>query len=557
MVSSDTATVTEHTDAIPPKTMRNRLFSLSAMALAVAAFPVYALDPASPGDYTGLSITPRIGLGETYTTNVALAPDSQAMPGWITQITPGVTIKDSTSRTRFVVDYSFQDMIYDNYGMAHQYFNQLNANGTAELVKQNLYIDAGATISQQPMLPIGPVSANAANLTGNVANITTESVSPYWVHQFGTEATSVMRYTRIDSNYGYAGPSPVGGSQPYAQQYLQSAYSFSSQANIIDALIKNGSDFGRVEWTLEYNDAITSYTGYPSATLAMLTASVNYILTPDFKLTSQFGYEKDNYAYLGEPPQSTLWSTGFEWAPSPRTKLTASVGERFFGRTYTLDFNHRSRMTVWDASYNQTVQTAIMQQTVPPQSALDSILAGQIPDPAARQQAIQQIMSAMGAQSSLFGLNVITNEVYLSKIFQASTGITFHRDAAMLTVFNNRTIPLQQPPQPGVPGAIDSLLSQGGYLAYGEMDQVGSTLTFTHQVSKQTLASMSASASRFNFPGQSFQETSTYMQAGLTRQLGRKTSGSLTLRHQMMNSMGSGGYSFVESAAIASISMIF
>src|SRR5690606_27218294 len=45
------------------------------------------------------------------------------------------------------------------------------------------------------------------------------------------------------------------------------------------------------------------------------------------------------------------WSAGFGWSPGRRTSIEASMGERFFGSTYSLSARHRTRASNWNVRY--------------------------------------------------------------------------------------------------------------------------------------------------------------------------------------------------------------
>lgn len=504
-------------------------------------------------DADTLTITPRFNTSETYTDNIALAPGDQATPGFITQLTPGVSIKDIGSQLKLNIDYSLLDMIYNNYGWEHTYYNQLNATGDLELIKKTFFIDASSSISQQPLSLFGPVSANGANLTGNVANVRTETISPTLVHNFDEEFIAQAKLTRTAMNFSEAGPAAYGiiGTPPPG---YNSNFAFSGSSNIADLYVANGAEFTNFLWKLDYNNNQSTYPGFPTTTVSLLTTDLGYLITPEFKLTSQVGYENDNFVYIGPRPQGLFWNVGYGWSPSQRTRLEMSTGERFYGRTYLLNLSHRMHHVMIQAGYNQSVMTSMMQQNIPPATALDQLLLNQITDPVQRQQTVQQILSALGPQASLFGMNAITNEIFLSKSFQSSIGVTTPRNTVLLTAFNTQMIPLQQP---GGSSLNNPLLQLQNYLAFGAFTSVGATLTWANQLTPVITATFSDTYSRFSMANLAGQETNNFLLMGLSDKLTEKVTSSLTYRHQYMNGGMVGGYNFVENALIAGLNFIF
>ncbi|QKE39217.2 TIGR03016 family PEP-CTERM system-associated outer membrane protein [Ferrovum myxofaciens] len=503
-----------------------------------------------------LTITPRFSTSETYTDNLTLAPSNEATPGFITQLTPGINIKDNGSQLKLNIDYSLLDMIYNNYGWEHTYYNQLNATGDLELIKKTFFIDASSTISQQPLSLFGPVSANGANLTGNVANVTTETISPTLVHNFDEEFIAQAKLTRSLMNFSAAGPAVYGGAggfSPY-QVGLTPGYDFSGSSNIADMYVTNGAEFTNFLWKLDYNNNQTVFTGYPNSTISLLTADLGYLITPRFKLTSEVGYENDNFVYFGPRPQGLFWNVGYGWSPSQRTHLDMSAGERFYGRTYLLNLSHRMRHVMIQAGYNQSVMSSMGEQYLPPATALDQLLLTQITDPAQRQQTIQQILSALGPQSSLFGMNVITNEIFLSKTFQSSVGVTTTRNTVLFTLFDSQTLPLQQP---GASSLNNPFLQFQNYLAFGTFYTSGATLTWSNQLTPVMTATFSDTYSRMSMANLAGQETTDLLLIGVSDKLTEKVTSSLTYRHQYMNGGVVGGYNFMENALIAGLNFIF
>ena len=83
---------------------------------------------------------------------------------------------------------------------------------------------------------------------------------------------------------------------------------------------------------------------------------------------------------------------GFAWEPSSRTSVSASIGERFFGRTYYLSASHRTRRTVWNISYDEAVTTTRSQFFLPAAidtaALLDRLFTGVYPDPVQRKLAV-------------------------------------------------------------------------------------------------------------------------------------------------------------------------
>ena len=510
--------------------------SCSLLTGLLTSVPVFAAD---------WLITPSVNVNETYSDNMFLAPSNQTASGIISTVTPGISIAGKSDRLKLNLNYALEDMTYSANGLQNLLYNQLYSNANLELIKHTLFVDASASIMQQPLTPFGPVSANSANLSGNVVNVNTVSISPYLVHQFDTFSTAIARFTHINSTYSYGGTASPGTTN-YANIYGAPG-AFTTNTDAEDLQLNSGTAFDRLSWGLDYNNSVNTYSGFPTTTISLLTTNWNYLLTPQFQLTSQIGYENDNYVYFGPRPQGIFWDAGFSWALSPRTKLDITAGKRFYGSTYSFDFSHYTRMTVWNASYIQAVVSSAMQESVPTATSLDQLLQAQIPDPVARQQAVQQMLANLAPQGALFGQNIMSNLIYLTKTLQASMGLNTPKNTALLTLYNTQSSPLEQ---------NNTNLLGSGYLGYGNMTQTGGTLSWAHRLSAVISSNVNINYSKINFGSQAPLGTTDFVMVGLTRKINPKFFGNLSLRHQAMNS-GSYGYNFTENALIASLTYLY
>ena len=504
-----------------------------------------ALAAASSAQAADWTITPFIGASEMYSENIFLSPPPYQLSDFVTTITPGIRVQGTSDRLKANLNYSLQDINYARYSSMDYVNQQLSANGNADLIGKTLFLDAGASIMQQPLYAAGPMGYGNTSANGNLENVTTTSVSPYVTHRFGSFATGLVRYTHQTMDLSQAGPSNLNG---YGGGYGLGMYN--STVDTALATLNSGSDFNNLLWGLNLNNSRISYQGIQPMTIAQYSANVGYLITPRFKAIATAGYEDDSFAYIGQNPRSNFWNVGFDWSPSVRTKLEVTEGERFFGRTHSLNFTHSARMTTWNAVYKQDVTTMIMEQTVPPSVTLDLMLQQQIPDPVARQQVVQSMLASLGSQSMLFQQNIMTNQILLVKTFNASVALALPRDTFLLALFDTKTSPLQQ--------GVNFL--PGPYSSYNFMniDQYGGTLSWNKQLTPLLSANANFNTTYITFPGQALQEKTRFFTLGMSRKLGPNLNGNLLVRHQSMDSTPANiGYSFTENAVIASLMYLF
>ena len=152
------------------------------------------------------------------------------------------------------------------------------------------------------------------------------------------------------------------------------------------------------------------------------------------------------------------------WQPTERTNIAFSGGQRFFGDTYNALASHRTRLTVWDASYDENMTTFNQQaagrrrlrqrrgfgggfgeggfeQAALERAALDGfnqLITAQ--NPGMNPGLIQQDGTAllgMGLSGSFFDpTNFLTNRLFLQKRFQASFALNGLRNTFVLRGFN-------------------------------------------------------------------------------------------------------------------------
>ncbi len=377
--------------------------SLFCMVMLAAPAAVHAMD---------WNVTPSLNLSETYSDNITLAPRGKEQSEFITQINPGISLAGDAARLKLKLNYRMQNLLYAKDSSRNNIRHQLLASGTATLVEDTFFVDASSSIGQRLISGTGPVPLDNVSVTGNTTDVTTFRVSPYLRHNFGSIASTEMRYSYDTVNY------QAGG--------------FNSASNTVSASLKSGPSFNQIPWGLNYRQQKIGYegSGRPDIKFEMVTGNVSYILTRKFSLFAQGGYEQNSYAVAaaGQRPSGPFWSAGANWAPTSRTSLQASYGKRFFGTTYSFNLKHTTRRTSWQASYSQNVMT-VRQMELERQFFV-------VANPATGNPFIDPVTGF----PVLLALNVptLTNEVFIIKRLQGTVGYNPGRNSFTLTFFDQR-----------------------------------------------------------------------------------------------------------------------
>ncbi len=501
---------------------RTLLLSLSAAIPALVAGPIWAAK---------WEIHPTLSTEATYTDNVALAPAGSEKRDWVTQVTPGISVNATGAQLRFNATYGAQFLNRAETGgggVNHQF----SGSGNAELVKRVLFVDATGSVSQQNVSLLGPQADSNINNTGNRATVRVFSVSPYLRQDFGYSAQGELRLTHSTASTS------------------DTTSLASTQSNGLNMRVSSGPAFKLYTWNVSYSRNSIDSTGQPPVTTETFTAGGRRLITPQVALTASTGYEKSDYVAIGNAPSGSFWNAGLEWTPTPRTRLAAGIGHRYFGSTRSLDFSHRSRLTTWSAGYSEDITTTLGQALVPSSVStagyLDTLFLSSVPDPVERQKAVQAFIAQNALPPSLsVPLNFLTTQTILTKRLQASVGIQGIRNTVLTNVFRQTSESL---------AAGVSLSGQGDFASSNNVQQTGASALWNWRVGTQTAANLTASYIRNEFPGLDRRDDVKSVLLSVNRQFLPRVSGSLNYR-SLRNDSSVSSAAYRENAVTAAVNL--
>jgi len=502
-----------------------RFLSLSAGLSAWFIGPAWAAN---------WDFVPTLSVGATYSDNLLLTSDAVKQGGWVTQVTPGISIAATGAGLRFNANYA-PEVTYNARGQeGRQVYQRLNAAGHAELAKQLLFVDAGANVDQYNVSLQAPLTTSNVNTTGNRTTARTFFLSPYLLLDFGPAVRGEARFTYSVANSDSTSVLP------------------DSEANRVNLRLASGPAYKRLTWDLAYSRESIKYETQQVTDTEVITANARRLITPAVGLLAMVGYENYDYPVIGQPSKGSMWSAGLDWTPTSRTRLAATAGHRVYGDTYLLDFRHRTRLTTWSAGYSENVTTTRSEFFVPATTStagyLNQLFLSQFPDPESRQKAVEQFIAQTGLPQSLnTPLNFFSNQPFLVKRWQASAGILGIRNVLMANVFRETREVLT--------GSV-VLPGTGDFAASNAIIQTGTSLSWNWRMTAQNAWNMTAAYSRNEFldTGQSNNLVSAGM--GLTRQFQPWFTGSLNYRRQQSDS-DQGALNYTENAVLATLHMRF
>ncbi|MBT9566849.1 MAG: TIGR03016 family PEP-CTERM system-associated outer membrane protein [Thiobacillus sp.] len=511
-------------------TKRVRLHTACAAALlVVCAAPASALD---------WQFEPSVGATATYTDNVnQRAANSQ--DALILSVSPGFSLRSKGSRrVQASLQYGLSAVNRFGGGADNDLFHHLDAAGKAELVEDLLYLDASARISQELISLLGS-SADASTNSSNRTNVGTYLVSPYIKKRLGTFAEAEVRTTASGAFFGDNAAA-------------------NSSVRAFSAHLASGTRFNDLNWALDYSIRKANNQNTRDTTFERANVLLGYGLTRKFRVFGTVGQDKNDYLSSTSTDGSS-YSVGFGWAPSRRTSLEASVGERYFGRTYSLAANHRTRLSRWNIRYSEDVSD-ITQQFLEQSGRIFWVCGGRLietPDatPPANQSCTQGPISAGQLAQAAVNLGVPVADVVAAGLLNVSTanGVFILKS---LTAGVNWDV--------GRLGfGVSAQDTKRLYQVLGDaQDHIrGVVGSVSYRMSHHTTANTSLALTRTTFDaalagGSSREEDMVSLSLGVTHRFASNLSGGLTLRHSQRDSTAATA-SYDENSISATANMQF
>jgi uncharacterized protein (PEP-CTERM system associated) len=408
-------------------------------------------------------ITPDIRLRATYTDNRSLI-GLPAEGGFATTISPGIRIAGGGRRFRGHLQYAPSAIFYSGSSRDDRFINTLSAFGNLEAIENFFFVDANGHISQTFISPFEPQPEDVTAITDNRIETRTFGVSPYVRGNvrgaFSYELRNRNTWTRADNR------------ELADVQTTQWAGRVASPISL----------FG---WALEYDETHIVYESVLGIRLVrdsrLYRGRLYFQPDSTLRLHVSGGREENNYS-LQELRYYDIYGAGLSWRPGPRTAVELEWERRFFGPSRLARLTHRTRLTALSFSYSRN--TGSFQQdllTLPPGNTaalLDAIFAASIPDPLARQAAIDEFFRVTGTPAFLATpLSFYTQQVLLRERAEASAGMLGRRNSVIFTVFRSETTDLL-----GGLGAV----GQDTFLFGDRVTQRGFGLRGNHQLTPQT-----------------------------------------------------------------------
>lgn len=522
--------------------------SLCVLAACVGAVPAIAVaDYASTGLFNGATpqgsgfagegpsnnwrIEPTLGLGLTWSDNVRLSNEGKHVADWSLRVEPGFATSGRTSRSYGSFRASVNANVYASEDSLNRTNLSMYGTGTVDLYERKLLLDASATASQEQITTLGAPAGGAAYNPNNATQLTTFSLSPYFRWQWGTRENGEIRYraTLSDSSNSFLN---------------------NSLRQDLSLVVGNGASPDPLGWFVTGNHSVTRYDAANDSKMSDARLYGIYALDAQFKLRADVGYERNNFVSFGGEEQQ-IYGAGFEWTPSPRTRVAGMTEKRFFGNGYNYEINWRGPLSAISATFVRDVTTT--SSTLSGGQLLGLLIAyadsyaKEVEDPAERLRRAAKVWVDRGLPTEIgASTTFVTRSYYLEKRAQISAATNGARNGLALSLIYTDRRRLVDP----------ALLVPGDQLAnFDVVEDMGGTLVFNHRLTPISNLTALLGASRSNGETLGLTTTTRRRDASLSgsTSFGQSIIGSVSYRYQASR----GASSYDENSVAATLGMRF
>lgn len=471
-------------------------------------------------------IAPTLDTRLTWTDNVA-ADDRDKRSDWVLEVSPGVSMLRESGRLKGRFSVQARSFAYAEETERNTTYLSVLGRGEFEAVQRLLFVEADARVSRGDMSSLRGRAAGDS-LNNDKSNETRIwSIGPRLHFNLGSAEGLVRYQSRWVS----------GGRNTFGDQ----------QIDRWQARLGDPSAVRLLGWQADYERTDTDYEErrYRALSEEIARATLFVNLSPQLRLRAIVGYESNDYL-SARGDDGEFFGAGFDWRPTPRTRISALGEDRVLGRTYDAVFSHRMPRVAWDFRLGNDVSSSAQalargyEDDPLFQVILNSPgLISEYSDPLEREQAARRLYDAAYGDDVL-----LSNAYYMQRSAQARMTLFGVRNMLSFSLQRNRRSALSQTGDEG----------RDDLAGYDNVDTRSGTLSFSHRLSGRSTLTAAYTHSKSEGRGARNLQTERRSAAiGVATRLGPRTTGSLSLRHQNSD----GGSDYTENAVIAHLGMRF
>jgi len=490
--------------------------------MAMAALNSHAQDA---GDHRAVAIVPSFSLTQTFTDNARLNADKRFEA--ITQLRPGVHISSNAGRIQGALDYTLNGVIHARDSSASNLQHALSAFVRAEAIENWAYLDASASISQQNIAALGTQSPDAALNNPNRTEVSSFNITPY-------VRGSLAGVADYEARLNYAGTN---------------SDTSNADSTTSGAVLRLSSDrrWGRLGWFADASHQEVDFRAGRETESDRLNAGLSFVVGPELSLSARGGREINNLVSVDRQSHVTS-GFGLAWNPTERTRLVLDRDRRYFGHSHSVRFEHRTPKTVWKFVDVRDVSSGAASNSIAnPVSVFDLLftqLASEVPDPALRTLAVNDIMQRMGISPNALAVGgFLTAASSLQRRQELSFALLGLRSTVTVSAFRTEGSRLD------TQSTVVDDLANGNVLR-----QRGLSVNVSHRLTPES--SIILSATQLNTSA-TVGDRSTRLRTGLatwTSRISKRTQVSLGARHARFASTTT---PYTESALIGTLTLRF
>ena len=511
------------------QTASNGLSSAAPEPLSARQTP--AAEGTGQNDRRQMSLVPRVAVESTWTDNVHARGGVEKVADFVTSVSPGLRFTAEGDRLKANVDYSLTRLLHARERSLDRNQNALRALGSLEVADNFAFVDFTGNISQQTVSAFGTRSGSDVTDNQNRTEAALYRVSPYVRGRFGDWSQYEMRYgrtaSRTKSNLVNA---------DYDLDDLSLRLASTNQQRVIG-------------WSLDASHQQQDYASGRSYESDRVRAFLTHPFSPQLSVSVIPGWESNNYASQEKESHATFGGQ-VQWALSERTRFSALLEKRFFGRAYNVNFEHRTPRSAWRFSDSRDASSTPSQAGSFSVGTLYDLYFFQFtsiePDPARRAQLVNSFLLANGLDGNTsVDLGFLSSSVTLTRRQDASFTLIGLRDTLSFSVSQSETSRLQQ-----VTADTGEDLGNSNYVR-----QHGLSIVYSRRLTPQSSLSVLGSMSRA--AGQQSGAQSSDLRSlnfSLSTKLGPHTTGTLGLRRTLSSGSLS---SYSETALRGGLSLQF
>lgn len=475
-------------------------------------------------------IVPSLSVTETYSDNVALAPQGAAKSDWATNLGPGIRFEGSGPRVRGHFDYALHRILYANDPRLNNSQNALDSLLTVEMLENWFFIDGRANISQQNRSAFAAAAPDAASATGNRVETSVYQLAPYVRGRISDIAAYQLRLNATQSS-----SRGVASSRTRTTEWLGN--------------MRSATPGARIGWTLDGSARAFQNVTTGNSQFVRARGSLDFMVNPEFRVSAYEGLETTEIAGAARQSAHTP-GIGVSWTPANRTQVAAIREKRFFGPAQTIRLNHSMARTSFTYSDEKVVAVVPSLTTATGQALASS---GQLLGADAIPGAVPTTTATLSPDPAVSGQPAGAGAAGFAT---GRSTVRRNRQGSVTMLGTNNTVTLTWSTQDQQAVGIAAGAADSFSVSSSIRSQVLGA-TWTHRVS--ALSTMTVTGSRMNTKGlagaTAVLSTQNNLSVILLRRLSPRTSVSVGSRHTRFDSTAAGNQR--ENAVLATLTTHF